>query len=143
MASWNGNSYPCPLCKAETSTMPTQEAESFDFNKYPVALPDRTEISFEEATTKYLEDYFPNYETESYKVPAAFSYDQDESLNFVTDDEVTEVVPQKVKEKQQRGKATNKKWKGPRTPQKAANIRMLAKDDSIRQLVVDLKIRDD
>lgn len=137
MASWNP--YPCPMCKAEPSHMPTEEIESFDFDKYPVTLPDRTEITFEQATTKYLEFYFPNYETDSFKVPAAFSYDQDESLDFVTDDEVTEVVPQKVMEKQQRGKAKIRKWKGPQTPQKVGSSSYEA--ISITLLTCELRLR--
>ncbi|XP_071829584.1 uncharacterized protein [Apostichopus japonicus] len=45
-------------------------------------------VSFDQATRGYIDEHFPNLETDTYKVPSAFVYQQDERLDYVVDEQV-------------------------------------------------------
>ncbi|KAJ8023043.1 hypothetical protein HOLleu_38114 [Holothuria leucospilota] len=98
--------YPsCPMCKAKHPREPDRVLKTFNFNDYPVTLPDGSEISFEEATTAYVETFFPDMDRKSYKVPAVFLYNHDDKVDHVPDDDVAMMSSERIK----KGPVTEKK----------------------------------
>ncbi|KAJ8023041.1 hypothetical protein HOLleu_38112 [Holothuria leucospilota] len=112
--------YSCPMCKSEFPQIPMGELNDFNFDNYPVTMPSKEVFTFKEATLEYLRHYFPNVDTNSYKIPSAFDFDQDERLDFATTDEEIEEALKRVKITTQRNP---KKWKGPRTLSKTKEDR--------------------